>query len=192
MPKVKRDQGLLVFLPSHLDLREVWTCTPFSPGLFLRTAEASQQDCPPLNLEMDIAQDYTYFISKTVFSCLFTNFFLSCSFKSISLELRSKKKHFFLSFPTWQMTAALILRRLAQPFFLIPSLSSQLLFFSLIFQPWQEELKISCCFLASTFLNMSSLPMYTGVALPSPWMVPHICSLKLQRWEWFSSTWNTV
>lgn len=68
--------------------------------LFLMITEASQRDCPPFNLEMDTAQDYTYFISQTVFSCLFSNFFLSCSFKSISLELKSKQKHFFLSFPT--------------------------------------------------------------------------------------------
>lgn len=192
MPKVKRDQGLVLLLLSHLDLREAWTFTPFSHGLLLMTAEAGQKDCPPPNLEMDTAQDYTYFISQTVLK-LFSCFFLSCSFKSILLELKSKQKHFFLSFPTWEMTASLTLRRLAQPFFLIPSLPCPLLFLSLIFQPWQEkELKISCCFLASTFLSMSPLPTHTGVALPSPWMVPHICSLKLQRWEWFSSTWNTV
>lgn len=58
--------------------------------LFVTTAEAAQQDGPLLNLDVDTAQNYTYVISQTVLK-LFSCFFLSCSFKSISLELRSKQ-----------------------------------------------------------------------------------------------------
>lgn len=47
----------------------------------------------------------------------------------------------------------------------------------------EEGVKTFYCFPASTFSSTSLLPTHAQVALPSLWMVPHICPLKLERWQ---------
>lgn len=76
-------------------------------------------------------------------------------------------------------------------FFPVPPHLCLLLFLSPIFQQWKEkELKITLPSRQHFLMYVTSLRMQ--VTLPSLRMVPHICPLKLKRWEWFPSTWNAV